>query len=272
MTEFKDKKRLIVNADDFGLTAGVNSAIIECHQHGVVTSTTLMVNASAAADAATLAAANRRLGVGLHLNLTAGPPTLPRGEVSSLVDVDGNFPGLKQMLVRLTLGRARTVELEAEIMAQIGRCRELGIEPTHVDSHHHVHAHPRVRGILAWACRRTGIRKARGYHMAMRSPKAAAIRLAALMPVGGDPLLTPDSFSGIEAMGDRDMAAVLAADLASSRGVLEFMCHPGYADAELASASSYNAPRQVELKALVSGRFLEVIESAHAETISFREL
>lgn len=272
MTEFRDKKRLIVNADDFGLTGGVNRAIVECHQRGVVTSTTLMVNGQAAADAATLATANRQLGVGLHLNLTTGPPTLPPEKVSSLVGPDGNLPGLKKMLVRLTLGQARTSELEAEVLAQIERCRELGIEPTHADSHHHLHAHPRLRGILTWACRRTGIKKARGYRMAARSPKAAVIRLAALIPVGGEALQTPDRFSGIEAMGGKDMAAALAAELASTRGVLEFMCHPGHADAELFSASSYNDLRQVELKTLVSGEFLAAIQAAGAETISFREL
>lgn len=272
MTEFRDKKRLIVNADDFGLTGGVNRAIVECHQRGVVTSTTLMVNGQAAADAATLATANRQLGVGLHLNLTAGPPTLPPEKVSSLVGPDGNLPGLKKMLVRLTLGQARTSELEAEVLAQIERCRELGIEPTHADSHHHLHAHPRLRGVLTWACRRAGIKKARGYRMAARSPKAVGIRLAALIPVGGEALQTPDRFSGIESMGGKDMAAALAAQLASTRGVLEFMCHPGHADAELSSASSYNDLRQVELKALVSGEFLAAIQVAGAETISFREL
>ncbi|MBE3068436.1 MAG: hypothetical protein IMZ73_13585 [Chloroflexi bacterium] len=108
--------------------------------------------------------------------------------------------------------------------------------------------------------------------MAARSPKAAVIRLAALIPVGGEALQTPDRFSGIEAMGGKDMAAALAAELASTRGVLEFMCHPGHADAELFSASSYNDLRQVELKTLVSGEFLAAIQAAGAETISFREL
>ncbi|MHB1390243.1 MAG: carbohydrate deacetylase [Thermoleophilia bacterium] len=272
MTEFKDRKRLIINADDFGLTAGINRAVIECFQRGAVTSTTLMVNAGAARDAAALAATNRGLGVGLHLNLTAGAPTLPPEKVTSLVGANGKFPGLQQMLVRLTLGRARTGELEAEVLAQIERCRELGVEPTHVDSHHHLHAHPRLRGILAWACRRAGIKKARGYRMAMRSPKAAAIRLASLIPVGGDALLTPNRFSGIEAMGDRDMATALAAELSSTRGVLEFMCHPGHADADLASVSTYSDQRQVELIALLAGEWLAAIESAAAEPISYCEL
>lgn len=265
-------KKLIVNADDFGLTAGVNRAVIDCHRAGVVTSATLMVGARAAADAAALFKDNPDLGVGLHVNLTSGEPLLPPQKVSSLVSGDGRFPGVSAAMIRLTAGLARGAEIEAEIEAQIERCRELGIEPTHVDSHHHVHAHPRVRAILSWVCRRAGIKKARGYRMKVSSPKSLAVRLAAAVPVGGEPLQTPGRFSGIEEMGSRDMAAALRRELASTRGSLEFMCHPGYADKDLILASSYTDGRQVELETLLSGEFLEAARDAGAEMISFRDL
>ena len=108
--------------------------------------------------------------------------------------------------------------------------------------------------------------------MAMRSPKAAAIRLASMIPVGGDPMLTPNRFAGIEVMGDGNMATALATELAATQGVLEFMCHPGHVDAELSNASSYCDPRQVELKALLAAEWSAAIESAAAEPISYREL
>jgi predicted glycoside hydrolase/deacetylase ChbG (UPF0249 family) len=182
------------------------------------------------------------------------------------------LPGKTKMLLRLTAGLARTSELQAEIAAQIEKCRELGVEPTHVDSHHHLHAHPRLRAILTWVCRRNGIKKARGYRMAARSPKAAFVKLAAMVPVGGEPLITPGRFSGIEVMGSKNMAAALREELAGTSGDLEFMCHPGYADEELFQTSTYNQLRQVELEALTSAEFLAAVRESGAELISFRDL
>ncbi|RJQ45728.1 MAG: ChbG/HpnK family deacetylase, partial [Gaiellales bacterium] len=141
-------EKLIINADDFGLSSGVNRGIIECHEAETVTSTTLMAQGAAAEEAAVLAVEHPRLGVGVHLNLTSGRPVLPADRVPSLVDRAGLFPGRSRALLWLTTGRTRTAHLEAEIAAQIERCRSLGVEPTHVDSHHHLHAHPRLRAIL----------------------------------------------------------------------------------------------------------------------------
>lgn len=265
-------KRLIVNADDFGLTSGVNRAVIECHQRGVVTSATLMVNGGAAVEAALLAADNPGLGVGLHLNLTSGPPLMPPDSIPSLVAADGNFPGLKAALWRLTSGKARTHELEDEIAAQIDRLIKLGIRPTHVDSHHHLHAHPRLRSLVRKICPRHGITRMRGFHMAARSPKALAVAFAARLPSSGTSMVTPDRFSGIEVMGNRDMAAALGRGLAAGGDTLEFMCHPGYADKELARVTSYSAPRQAELLRLLSTAFTAAAEEAGVQKISFGAL
>lgn len=265
-------KRLIVNADDFGLTSGVNRAIIEAHQAGSLTSATLMVSGRAASEAAGLSRENPDLGVGLHVNLTSGAPVLAPEKVPSLVGSDGRFPGMEKALIRLTIGMAKSQEIEAEVVAQINCCRELGVEPTHVDSHHHLHAHPRLRRVLTRVCQKAGIRKARGYRMGPRSSKAAVIRLAAALPVGARELRTPERFSGIEVMGTTNMAAALERELAATEGTLEFMVHPGYADRELALTTSYNHLRQVELKALTSGEFLRVAREAGAELISFRDL
>jgi len=267
-------KRLIINADDFGLTDGVNRAVIAGHEAGVITSTTLLAGAAAATGAAVMAAAQPGLGVGLHLNLTAGQPVAGAARVPSLVDSAGDFPGISGMLWRLSTGLAKSVELEAEIAAQINRCRELGVDPTHIDSHHHLHAHPRLRRLMARVCRAQGIAKSRGYHMALRSPKSFCIWLASALPAG-EGLKAPDRFAGIEAMGGADMAAALERELGAvgPDGTLEFMCHPGYADAALARISSYSAPRQVELETLTSGRFREILEQKKGfRTISFRDL
>jgi len=265
-------KRLIVNADDFGLTSGVNRAVAECFQSGVVTSATLMVNGGAAVEAALLAADNTGLGVGLHLNLTSGSPLMPPESVPSLVGDDGRFPGLKAALWRLTSGKAKTHELEDEITAQIDRIIKLGIRPTHIDSHHHLHAHPRLRSLVRKLGPRHGITRMRGFNMSMGSPKALAIALAARMPSSGTAMVTPDRFSGTEVMGNRDMATALKRSLVAEGDVLEFMCHPGYADDELAKVTSYSAPRQDELFGLLSAEFSSAIDESGAQRISFAAL
>jgi len=261
-------EKLIINADDFGLTRGVNRAVIECYQRGALTSATLMVNGEAAVDAALAAADNTGLGVGLHLNLTSGAPMRPPGEVPSLLGADGRFPGLRQALWRLTIGKARTRELEDEIVAQIDRMVELGVRPTHIDSHHHLHAHPRLRSLLSRVCPRHGIHRMRGYHMPVRSTKSLGVVLAARLPAGA-PLKSPDRFMGIEEMGGGELAAPLRRELARTGGTLELMCHPGYVDEDLARATSYSAPRQLELERLLSPEVAAAIEESGVLTASF---
>ncbi|MFA5809280.1 MAG: ChbG/HpnK family deacetylase [Thermoleophilia bacterium] len=264
-------KKLIVNADDFGLTEGVNRGILECHERGVVTSTTLLVNGDDARAAAEAAAEHPQLGVGLHLNLTSGKPVLAAGKVSSLIDDEGFFPGMFTMVRRLISGRARRDELAAEVQAQIDKCIELGIKPTHIDSHHHLHALPRLRSVVCDVCRKAGITRMRGYYMSARSLKSFAVATAARMPAG-ESLKTPDRFSGIEVMGRRDIAVTLEHALAEPGDTLEFMCHPGYADENLSLASEYNSLREVELKALMSEDFIRAIEAAGVRSISFMDL
>src|SRR5208337_5157352 len=114
--------RIIVNADDFGLTAGVNRAIIELHQAGVLTSTTLMARAAAAEEAIDLARSTPTLGVGCHVVLVDGEPLRTAQELPALVDPGtGRFmPTLGKFLKRLLAGRIPSSEIEAEASAQIG--------------------------------------------------------------------------------------------------------------------------------------------------------
>lgn len=265
-------KRLIINADDFGLTEGVNRGILECYRQGTVKSTTLLVTGEAAGAAAELSNGFPELGVGLHVNLTAGAPVLPAGKIPTLVGADGLFPGMGAMVRRLIACRARKAELAAEIGAQLEKCRALGINPTHVDSHHHLHALPRLRSVVEQVCADAGISKMRGYQMSSRSLKSLSIGLAARLPTAGPHLATPDRFSGIEVMGKKNIAGALAKELAAEGDALEFMCHPGFDDERLSRVSSYSSLRQVELEALTSQQFRDVLRTSGVELISFRDL
>ncbi len=142
----RNGRLLIVNADDFGIAESTNRAIAACHDAGVVTSATLMVNMPAARHAVALARDRPDLGLGLHVNLTLGVPVSDPSSVSSLIDVDGRFFGRSDFERRAVLGKFRGAEVEAEIRAQMRRCAELGVQPSHFDSHQHVHALPGVMG------------------------------------------------------------------------------------------------------------------------------
>jgi hypothetical protein len=117
---------------------------MEVFERGSLTNTTLLVNAEATEIAAALAIANPKLGVGLHFNLTLGRPVLPPEQISSLVDSEGRFFSRYSFSRRALLGQIRPEEVGAELNAQMNRFRAMGLKPTHIDSHQHIHALPNV--------------------------------------------------------------------------------------------------------------------------------
>ena len=140
------RRKIIVNADDFGLTTSASTGIIDAHRNGQVNSTTMMVNTPGTEEAVELANANPRLGVGLHFNLTEGRPLT---SAQSLVDSDGSFR-LREDLIRRVIRKAvNPLDIRQEFEAQLTRFRNLGLEPSHIDSHQHIHMAPGVfRAIL----------------------------------------------------------------------------------------------------------------------------
>ena len=155
-------KRLIVNADDFGLTAGINTAIIELNEAGVLTSSTLMASGPSFAAAVHLAFAQTPLGVGCHVVLVDGSPLLPAGEAGSLIGgSEGGRPRFRPTLGRfardLLRGRIREAEIEAETVAQIRRIQSSGLYVTHLDTHKHTHMFRGVLRPLLRAARHCGV-------------------------------------------------------------------------------------------------------------------
>ena len=150
-------RRLIVNADDFGLNDAATDGIAECYLKGAVTSTTLVVNAPALDRAAQFAIDHPQLGVGLHFNLTWGQPLSSPHDVPALVGANGQFYGRSELARRLLLGKVPRAQVERELRAQLNRVKAFGIRPTHIDSHQHVHAFPGVFAVIAAYCSREGI-------------------------------------------------------------------------------------------------------------------
>ena len=223
-------RRLIVNADDFGLTPGVSAGILAAGRHGIVTSTTVLVTQDV--DRNQLAAArDSGLGIGLHVNLTLGRP-LTGGR--SLVDAAGRF--IRD--ARRAAGRADVKDVEREVAAQIDKFGSLLKRgPTHLDTHHHVGLHAPVADVVLAAARRLAV--------PVRSQNAAA--RARARSAG---LRTPDHFFGESGPGAYwSPATTLAVLRRLPPGVSEFMTHPGWCDDGLAF-SRYGRQRETELVGL----------------------
>ncbi len=243
-------KKLIVNADDFGLTGGVNRAIIEGHTRGLITSATLMANMPAFDDAVRLAMDHPSLGVGLHFNITQGPSVAAPSLVSSLVDGRGEFWGTGVSFIpRALAGWLKIDEVIIELRAQIEKALNAGVRLTHVDSHKHTHAAPKICEAIIATIKEYGVnairlpREAWGFDRDTRSLKliaqsAGAFGVSQLCRISESILnrsdvKKPDFFFGIARTGFWTKKWLIDLIERLPAGVSELMCHPGYHDVEL---------------------------------------
>ena len=260
--------RLILSADDFGLTSGVNRAVAELHRAGVLTSATLMARAAATDEAIAIARATPTLGVGCHVVLVDGEPVLPAQALPMLVDqCTGRFqPTSGAFVQRLFTGRIRSAEIEAETAAQIALLQSRGVALTHIDTHKHVHLFPAVLRPVLRAARAAGIRAVRNpfepawsrratpHAPWLRRAEVSLLRLwepAFRRIVAEEGFTTTDGALGVLATGTLD-AATLAALLSNlPAGTWELVTHPGYNDTDLAQAHTrLLASREIERLAL----------------------
>lgn len=284
-------KCLIVNADDFGYTRGVNEGIIRAFRHGVVSSTTIMANAAAFDHAVALSRENPGLGVGCHLVLIGGKALTPAHEIPTLVDSAGNLPSvLPELTQKLTSGAVREEDVERELRAQIKKALDAGVQVTHLDSHHHMHRHPvvmkaalklavefrilRVRNPFEDLWRLAlphvaGVHVWRSYHRSMPAVLKNAIAFRRLCRSHG--VTTPEHFL---IAGPRQRPRFLELMRAARHGSSELMCHPGYYDGEFQNAEddAMKRERETELEILTSPEIRKEIERQRIKLISFRDL
>lgn len=250
-------RRLIVNADDFGRSAGVDRGIVRAHREGIVTSTTLMANAPGAEHAASLARATPTLEVGVHLVLTYARPLIDPARIPSLVRADGSF-GRPSELLRRKIDRDEAL---GEYRAQFTRARELlGHQPTHVDTHHWVHDEPGLSWAVCELARETGA-AARSHTPSQRDEyRAKGVR-------------TPDHFvREFQHPGHIDVAALVAVLTRLEDGVTELMCHPGEPDPDLVASSAYALERPIELATLTDPRVRGALEHQDIQLVTFEAL
>src|SRR5712675_932125 len=248
--------RLIINADDLGLTAGVNRAITEAHHGGVLTSSTLIANSAAVDQAVAAAKTSPKLGVGCHVVLVDGAPLLPTDIVRSLL-VNANTPrfvtGISEFARRALRGKLEAEEVYAEALAQMRKIQAAGIRLTHFDSHKHTHMFPQVLRPLLRAAKKASVPAVRNPFVPLRAivsahllrrPKlwgrtsqvyalqAFAARFREEVAAAG--LRTTDGTFGVLATGALDEKLFNAIIGSIPEGTWEFVCHPGYNDVDLA--------------------------------------
>lgn len=283
-------RRLIVAADDFGMSAGINAGILRAHREGILTETSLMVRGAAGAEAVALARATPSLGVGLHLTLLQGRCAAPPAEIPALAGADGRFgdnPVWTGLRYFFTPG-ARA-QVEREIAAQLDAFAATGLPLSHVDGHLTIHMHPFAVAALIALAPRYDLRALR----VPRDPLAAALRwdrghaarkLFEAIAFGGlarwaSPRLRaaglrmPDRMYGMHQTGavTEDYLLHLIATLPP--GTSEVYCHPAATvDDEARRWRPADYRSDAELAALCSPRVRAAIDAAGIELIRYRDL
>lgn len=281
-----------MNADDFGLTRGVNRAIFEAHTRGIVTSTTLMANSVAFEEAVQLAKSDHEWSVGCHVVLLDGQPLCESPRVSSLVQGKNGHvfrDGVAAFAARALTGRIDSEQVEAETTAQIRKLQSNGVKVSHLDSHKHTHMFPAaLEGILraARTCGITAIRNpfevvAANFARAQRRLWKRYAQVKTLRGLAGGfrravtkaGLRTPDGTLGIVATGhlNEDLFQRIADNM--PEGTWEFVCHPGYVDSDLDGIRTrLRTQRAEELKVLTSAEAKAALELRGIELISYNQL
>ena len=286
-------RRLIVNADDYGLTAGVNRAIEEAHAAGVVTSTTVLAGGRTAAEAGELPQRCPGLDVGLHVNLTMGAPVSDPGRVPTLVDGEGRLLAERELLRRALRRQIDAADVWREVLAQAGALRELGVAPSHWDGHRAVAFWPWFCKPAARAAAEAGIARVRSPRVWIIEPgrEAASARRAwrlrrprRLLTDANRRLVRSrlagrfaspawrTSPSAVVAGGDdAHRFALVFAGL--PEGTCELVTHPGHPDAELAELTPGMCEgRAVDHAVLTDPALPGRLAESGVELIGFRDL
>ncbi|MBV9482463.1 MAG: ChbG/HpnK family deacetylase [Acidobacteria bacterium] len=290
-------RRLIINADDFGLTNGINRGILDSHRRGIVTSATLMAQAPGSPRAAALSTAYPGLSVGCHIVLVDGTPVLDPKHIFSLVKHEGTNaacfrPKLSSFALHAMMGRLDPEHVQAEATAQIRCLQEHGIRVTHFDTHKHTHIFPAVLRPLLRAAKASGIvalrnpfgprlpaslgnlsQRPRLWKRLIEVKVLSAFASSFRRTIADFGMRAPDGSFGVIATGALDLELFRLMVDAIPEGTWEFICHPGYNDRDLALVSTrLRESRETELEVFTSAAAREAIERRGIQLISYGEL
>ncbi len=278
-------RRLIINADDLGINAPRSHGIFQCFEFGIVTSATLICNGNDA-DRAAKHAREKKLPIGLHLNLTDGPPMSDAKDIESLLQsTAGEFRQRQEQKRVLELGQVDAVHVEREIRAQIEWFLDSHGQPTHVDGHHHIHIHPLITPLLIPILDRYGIGMVRipaedplppfGYVIGeeqLKTTKALAeqTRSAQTLFVAHG-IRSTDHFRGGTLVGNASQKNLRHILTRLPEGTTELMVHPG-SMTPIGSEFDRDPQRQTEFQMLTNPEVPGLLRERKIELISFRDL
>lgn len=267
---------LVVNADDFGFTHGVNAGIVEAHTQGILTATTLMANGAAFADAVQLAQQHPTLDVGCHLVLVGGESVHAPGTA-----LPRSVSALGQAIYR------NGFPVYQELQAQMRKIADAGIRPTHLDTHKHTHLLPAVLQAVLRVAQEFGVNWIRRPYDSTLVPTSCPVPWQVRVVSGllrySRPLAqrqmqaagcrTTDHFTGFQMTGRFTARHVVELLQALPEGVTEFMTHPGRHTAELEAAPTrLKASRARELAALTAPEVRQAVQTSGVRLVRFGEL
>ena len=285
------ERKIIINADDFGLCDGVNRAVVQAHTQGVLTSATIMANMPAARQAVELAKQLPTLGVGVHLNLFEGKPVSKDPCVDCLLNTDGEFAYSPSRLSFLSVVKRKIRNaIATELAAQIQWAVDNGIKPTHLDSHKHIHSFPAIFTIvcnLAKSFKIAAIRWPFEPKQVCQKPwppppeggkkRAAIVRAMAIINRKQNPtFLKTQAVLGIAHTGKIDIdflkAAVLQEAPRSLWRAVEIITHPGFIDGLDKIETRLIHERKMELDALCDKRTKQYFEDAAIKLVHYGQI
>lgn len=246
-------KKLIINADDFGYSRGINYGIIDAHQLGVLTSTTFMANMPGAEHAAKLAMQFPDLGVGVHLVLTCNRPLLDNHK--TIVDSNGVFRKLAFYQGAFTIDYE---EVYREWKAQIEKFLSYGLEPTHLDSHHHINSFGDIPEVFLTLAKEYGLPIRNNIDAKYDTKRKQA------------EVKTTDAFLYVleTSLNEEALEKIF-----EDHDTVEIMTHPGYLDKEVLTGSSFTYPRVDELELLTNQKIIQFFKNRRDIKLStFKEI
>jgi hopanoid biosynthesis associated protein HpnK len=286
-------KRIVINADDFGLSSSVNQAVVQAHAKGVLTSTTIMANMPDAGEAVKLAKRMPSLGVGVHLNLSKGRPLSKDGNINYLLDDSGCFALSPAKLSFLCIASRKIRNaIRTELAAQIQWVIDNGLKPTHLDSHKHIHSFPFIFPIVCGLARRFEISAIRFTFepkklLAMpwpltseggRERSRTARLMARINRIQNFGFLKTDCLLGVAHMGKIDVNFFKAVALYNPAATAEVMTHPALDDgpehspADEAAGKQNKMQRRGEFEALCSEKTKQYLTDAGVRLVHYGQL
>lgn len=286
-------RSLIINADDLGISPGVDNAIFSLYKEGCISSASMLVNMSGSERAAAELKSNPGFPVGVHLNLGHGRKMSDGHGLQAILDRDGRFTGDRRFLKAYFTGRLKMSGIEKEFCSQVEEFYRLAERPSHIDTHMYLHAFPGIMRIVLRVAEHFGINAIRNPYetvspalrkslsqkriFSFQMVKSSMLRMqsrSALKLLENSGRAFPDRFHGVLQMGSGTFEKVFSAvaEALQPGKTAELMCHPGFPDDLLKETTWYAVERLNEFEALRSPVFHEALLANNVKLMSFRDI